>query len=111
MLTFPSFCGKAGREVLKTIVLAYVLAGPFTTISNNAKEVVRVFGCKTVLTYNLTKTRYELMVKPFQVKLKLCRVRVMVVKGCIRGARRNWLEPSSSMAIHPCSFHDRFEKS
>lgn len=70
MLTFPSFCGKAGREVLKTIVLAYVLAGPFTTISNNAKEVVRVFGCKTVLTYNLTKTRYELMVKPFQVNTK-----------------------------------------
>lgn len=67
LLTFPSLCSKSGRGVLKTIVLAYVLGGPFMTISNNAKEAVRVFGCTTNLAYNLTKTRYELMVKPFQV--------------------------------------------
>ncbi|KAL0269121.1 UNVERIFIED_CONTAM: hypothetical protein PYX00_006956 [Menopon gallinae] len=66
LLTFPSFCGKAGRGVLKAIVLAYVIAGPFTTISNNAREAVRVFGCTTVLAHNLTKTRYEMMVKPFR---------------------------------------------
>ncbi|KAK6639398.1 hypothetical protein RUM43_007671 [Polyplax serrata] len=66
LLTFPSLCSKSGRGVLKTIVLAYVLGGPFMTISNNAKEAVRVFGCTTNLAYNLTKTRYELMVKPFQ---------------------------------------------
>lgn len=31
----------------------------------NGKEVIRVFDCSTKLTFNLTKTRYDLMTKPF----------------------------------------------
>lgn len=31
----------------------------------NGKEVIRVFDCSTKLTFNLTKTRFDLMTKPF----------------------------------------------
>jgi E3 ubiquitin-protein ligase DCST1 len=33
------------------------------------KEVARVFACTTTLTYNLTRTRFDLMTKPFQSAL------------------------------------------
>lgn len=31
----------------------------------NGREVIRVFDCSTKLTFNLTKTRFDLMTKPF----------------------------------------------
>lgn len=51
---------------MKALVLGYVIAGPIFNIAYNGKEVVRTFACSTQLTYNLTKTRFELMFKPFQ---------------------------------------------
>ncbi|XP_046493019.1 protein sneaky [Neodiprion pinetum] len=66
LLTIPVFCGRAGRSVLKAMVLAYVIAGPIFNLTYNGKEVVRTFACTTQLTYNLTKTRLDLMLKPFQ---------------------------------------------
>lgn len=48
------------------MVLAYVIAGPIFNLAYNGKEVVRTFACTTQLTYNLTKTRLDLMFKPFQ---------------------------------------------
>jgi hypothetical protein len=65
LLTLPIFCGRVGRGVLKAVVIAYILAGPVQNLATNGREVVRVFSCSVSLTYNLTKTRFELMVLPF----------------------------------------------
>ncbi|XP_071447945.1 protein sneaky [Hetaerina americana] len=69
LLTLPSICGRAGRSALKALVLTFILAGPIKNLTTNAHEVVRVFSCSTELTYNLTKTRFDLMYKPFQEAL------------------------------------------
>ncbi|KAK9310033.1 hypothetical protein QLX08_000508 [Tetragonisca angustula] len=66
ILTIPAFFGRAGRSMLRALILGYVIAGPLFNLVYNAKEVVRTFGCTTQLTYNLTKTRFDLMFKPFQ---------------------------------------------
>ncbi|KAJ2948596.1 hypothetical protein O0L34_g7851 [Tuta absoluta] len=66
LLTFPMYCGKPGRGVLKAVVLTYVIAGPITNMGLNAKEVVRVYACSTHLASNLSKAKYNLMVEPFQ---------------------------------------------
>lgn len=57
--------GKAGRNILKTIIFTLVITGPIENIIVNSKDVIRVFSCSTYLVYNLTKTRFDLMVKPF----------------------------------------------
>ncbi|CAH2016171.1 unnamed protein product [Acanthoscelides obtectus] len=49
----------------KAVVITFIIAGPVENLGNNGKEVVRVFACTTSLTFNLTKTRFELMFKPF----------------------------------------------
>ncbi|CAH1987297.1 unnamed protein product [Acanthoscelides obtectus] len=64
-LTYPTIGGKVGRGVLKAVVITFIIAGPVENLGNNGKEVVRVFACTTSLTFNLTKTRFELMFKPF----------------------------------------------
>ncbi|XP_012231524.1 protein sneaky [Linepithema humile] len=66
LLTIPTFLGRSGRNVLRALVLGYVIAGPIFNLTYNGKEVVRTFACTTQLTYNLSKTRYDLMFKPFQ---------------------------------------------
>ncbi|XP_066589961.1 protein sneaky [Prorops nasuta] len=66
LLTIPAFCGRAGRGVLRALVLGYLIAGPIFNLTYNGKEVVRTFACTAQLTYNLTKTRFDLMFKPFQ---------------------------------------------
>ncbi|XP_043254934.1 protein sneaky-like [Colletes gigas] len=66
LLTIPSFFGRSGRSMLRALVLGYVIAGPLFNMVYNAKEVVRTFACTSQLTYNLTKTRFDLMFKPFQ---------------------------------------------
>ncbi|XP_022909836.1 protein sneaky [Onthophagus taurus] len=65
LLSIPNFVGRSGRSVLKALVFAYIISGPIHNLTENGKEVVRVFGCTTSLTFNLTKTRFELMFKPF----------------------------------------------
>lgn len=40
--------------------------GPIENLASNVGEVVRVFSCSAILTYNLTRTRFDLMTKPFQ---------------------------------------------
>ncbi|XP_062550681.1 protein sneaky [Armigeres subalbatus] len=65
-LCLTGFLGKAGRGMLKAIVLTCILTGPINNICLNAREVVRVFTCSTELTYNLSKARFDLMAKPFQ---------------------------------------------
>ncbi|XP_024880185.1 E3 ubiquitin-protein ligase DCST1-like [Temnothorax curvispinosus] len=66
LLTIPTFLGRSGRNVLRALVLGYVIAGPIFNLTYNSKEVVRTFACTTQLTYNLTQTRFDLMFKPFQ---------------------------------------------
>ncbi|KAL6265156.1 hypothetical protein P5V15_005242 [Pogonomyrmex californicus] len=66
LLTIPTFLGRAGRIVLRALILGYLIAGPVFNVTYNGKEVVRTFACTTQLTYNLTKTRFDLMFKPFQ---------------------------------------------
>ncbi|CAB3229036.1 unnamed protein product [Arctia plantaginis] len=66
LLIYPMFCGKAGRGVLKVVVLTYVVAGPITNMGINAREVVRVFACSTQLSYNLSKEEHTLIAEPFR---------------------------------------------
>lgn len=66
ILTIPTFFGRAGRSVLRALIFGYVIAGPLFNLLFNTKEVIRTFGCTSQLTYNLTKTRFDLMFKPFQ---------------------------------------------
>ncbi|XP_011163830.1 protein sneaky [Solenopsis invicta] len=66
LLTIPTFLGRSGRNVLRALVLGYVIAGPIFNLTYNGKEVVRTFACTMQLTYNLTQTRFDLMFKPFQ---------------------------------------------
>lgn len=56
---------KAGRNILKCLVLFYLLTGPISNILLNSKEVSRVSECSVQLTYNLTKNKLDLIVKPF----------------------------------------------
>ncbi|XP_030369543.1 protein sneaky [Scaptodrosophila lebanonensis] len=65
LLIFVALVGKSGRSYLRAIAFAFVISGPIDNLSTNAGEAARVFACTTVLTYNLTKTRFDLMAKPF----------------------------------------------
>ncbi|KAF5307692.1 hypothetical protein FQR65_LT06747 [Abscondita terminalis] len=87
LLSIPMFAGRAGRGVLKTLVLAYIIAGPLQNLTNNGLEVVRVFSCTTSLTFNMTKTRFELMFKPFSQALFGMKTEVNEVKDTIRSIR------------------------
>ena len=64
ILVWLEALGKAGRNLIKTLVIALLLAGPIQNIIVNTKEVVRVFECSSYLTYNLTRTKFDLAVKP-----------------------------------------------
>lgn len=64
-LLWMGLFGKVGRNILKTIIFTLVITGPIDNIIVNSKEVIRVFSCSSYLVYNLTKTRFDLMVKPF----------------------------------------------
>lgn len=68
-LCLVSFLGRAGCGMLKAIVFSCILTGPINNISLNAREVVRVFTCSAVMTYNLSMVRFDLMTKPFQAAL------------------------------------------
>lgn len=57
--------GKAGRNLLKTIIIALILAGPIANIIQNTMEVTRVFECTTTLTYNLMRNKFDLAIMPF----------------------------------------------
>lgn len=87
LLSIPAFCGKAGRGVLKALVLAYIISGPIANLTSNGKEVVRVFACTTTLTYNLTKARFELMFKPFADALLGMKADVTEIKDTLRSIR------------------------
>lgn len=65
VLMWLSALGKAGRSLIKTIIIALVLSGPIHNIVSNTKEVTRVFECTAYLTYNLTKTKVDLAITPF----------------------------------------------
>lgn len=69
-LTLISLCGKSGRSLLRAIIIAFLISGPLNNILINAREVVKVFTCSSILTYNLTKTRIDLMSLPFMNAMK-----------------------------------------
>ncbi|EDW19019.2 uncharacterized protein Dmoj_GI11761 [Drosophila mojavensis] len=73
LLMFVSLLGKAGQSYLRAVAFAFVIAGPIDNLVQNAQEVARVFSCTTLLTYNLTKTRFDLMAKPFTNTLQTMR--------------------------------------
>uniref|UniRef100_A0A1B0BH84 Uncharacterized protein n=1 Tax=Glossina palpalis gambiensis TaxID=67801 RepID=A0A1B0BH84_9MUSC len=66
LLVFAALVGKSGRIYLRALCFAYVIAGPIQNLASNVGEVVRVFSCSTILTYNLTRTHVDLMAKPFK---------------------------------------------
>ncbi|XP_014215625.1 E3 ubiquitin-protein ligase DCST1 [Copidosoma floridanum] len=70
LLTIPGLFGRAGRGVLKALILGYVIAGPVLNLSTNAKEVVRSFACTGQLVGNMTKAKYDLMLAPFRQAMK-----------------------------------------
>ncbi|KAH8301086.1 hypothetical protein KR018_000945 [Drosophila ironensis] len=65
LLVFVALIGRSGRTYLRAMAFAFIIAGPIENLVANAGEVSRVFVCTTVLTYNLSKTRFDLMAKPF----------------------------------------------
>lgn len=65
LLSILEGCGKAGRIIVKVSVIFLILTGSISNIVENSKEIARVFSCSTFLTYNLTKTKFDLMFKPF----------------------------------------------
>lgn len=65
LLIFVSLAGSAGKYYLRAMGFAMVITGPVHNLAVNGAEVARVFACSTQLTYNLTKTRFDLMAKPF----------------------------------------------
>ncbi|XP_015123497.1 protein sneaky [Diachasma alloeum] len=87
VLTIPAFFGRAGRSMLKALVLGYVIAGPIFNLTYNGKEVVRTFACTTQLTYNLTKTRFDLMFKPVQQAILGMKDNVNEVKDTLASVR------------------------
>ncbi|XP_043649013.1 protein sneaky isoform X1 [Drosophila teissieri] len=70
LLLFVAVVGKSGRTYLRAVAFAFIISGPIGNLVENAGEVARVFVCTTVLTYNLSKTRFDLMAKPFTNTLK-----------------------------------------
>lgn len=87
LLTFPNFGGKVGRGVLKSLVIAFIISGPIENLTNNGREVVRVFACTASLTFNLTKTRFELMFKPFIEAIFGIKADVNEVKDTLRSIK------------------------
>lgn len=87
LLTFPNFGGKVGRGVLKAMVIAFIISGPIENLTNNGREVVRVFACTASLTFNLTKTRFELMFKPFVDAIFGIKADVKEVKDTLRSIK------------------------
>ncbi|XP_016980697.2 protein sneaky [Drosophila rhopaloa] len=70
MLIFVALVGKSGRTYFRAVAFAFIISGPIDNLVANAGEVARVFVCTTMLTYNLSKTRFDLMAKPFTNTLK-----------------------------------------
>ncbi|KAH8408056.1 hypothetical protein KR222_002615 [Zaprionus bogoriensis] len=64
-LIFVGLFGNAGRSYLRAAAFALVITGPISNLLTNSGEVARVFACSTKLTFNVTKTRFDLMAKPF----------------------------------------------
>lgn len=84
LLMFVSLLGKAGQSYLRAVAFAFVIAGPIANLVKNADEVARVFACTTLLTYNLTKTRFDLMAKPFTNTLQTMREDLDEIQGNFR---------------------------
>jgi len=66
LLSVPSFFGKAGRHVLRALVLTLLIAGPLGNMGANGREVVRSFACGARLALNLSRTRWDLVYAPLQ---------------------------------------------
>lgn len=66
LLIGVSLIGTEGRNFMRALCISFLVFGPIVNIASNGNEIIRVFGCSAELTYNLTKTRLELMAKPFE---------------------------------------------
>ncbi|XP_046805994.1 protein sneaky isoform X2 [Lucilia cuprina] len=69
LMIFVSVLGKSGRSYMRALCFAFVIAGPIENLSTNTGEILRVFSCSKILAINLTRTRFDLMTKPFQKTL------------------------------------------
>lgn len=65
MIMWLEALGEASRSVIKALVITFLIIGPLNNILLNAKEITRVIECTTHLTYKLSKTKFDLAVKPF----------------------------------------------
>ncbi|KAJ8674004.1 hypothetical protein QAD02_005266 [Eretmocerus hayati] len=83
LLTIPGLFGRAGRSVLKALVLGYVIGGPIFNLTLNSKEVMRSFACTGQLTYNLTKTKYDLMFRPFKQSMVNMKQNAAMMKNTV----------------------------
>lgn len=86
-ISLPIFAGESGKGVQYALILFMVIAGPLENMATNGKEVVRVFACSASLTFNLTKTRFELMFKPFTQALFGMKTEVNEVKDTLRNVK------------------------
>ncbi|KAM7363772.1 ubiquitin protein ligase sneaky [Cochliomyia hominivorax] len=70
LMMFMSLLGKSGRSYMRALSFALVISGPIENLSSNTGEIVRTFSCSKILAINLTRTRFDLMTKPFHETLK-----------------------------------------
>ncbi|XP_055905141.1 protein sneaky isoform X2 [Eupeodes corollae] len=61
--------------------MTLIISGPLSNMASNGQEIVRVFACTTILNYNLTKTRFDLMSKPFQNTLAAMKGEISDIGG------------------------------
>lgn len=64
LVWFEGF-SRTGRSLINALIIALVLIGPVNNITLHMQECARVFECTSNLAYNLTKTKFDLAVKPF----------------------------------------------
>jgi len=57
--------GKVGRRMIAAYVFTLMLTGPINNVLMNSKEVLRCVTCSSYLAYNLSRTKFDLMVMPF----------------------------------------------
>ncbi|EDV97933.1 protein sneaky [Drosophila grimshawi] len=81
LLIFVGLLGRAGRRYFRAVAFALIIAGPIDNLVRNAGEVARVFACTTELTYNLTKTRFDLMARPFTNTLQYMADDLIEIQG------------------------------
>ncbi|XP_071943255.1 E3 ubiquitin-protein ligase DCST1-like [Antedon mediterranea] len=90
VLIFPNFFGKNGRNTVTTFAIMYLMTGPASNIIANAEESARAISCTAALSFNHSKTAFELMHKPLVAAFRDMQKNTKEVKQVTSGLRANF---------------------